>query len=149
MLSLANCKLSPDKLFRAFNGEWKLERIASTGERFQGAARFIQKESNCFRLEEFGKLHLVNGTIVASSRTWYWKMQRSGRMDILFDEIPLRLYHSLALRQEPLGFSAHDTHLCGDDKYDGSYEFGENRIGVLLSVHGPNKDYVLKTVFTR
>lgn len=130
-------------------GKWNLTRDVSSGERFLGSARLEQIGDSTLRLEEAGRLELPDGTFLPASRSWLWEFASANQLDILYDEEPPRLYHSLKLKREDGTLFGVADHVCGDDLYHGTYEIGMNLIKTCQTVKGPAKDYEVTSVYSK
>jgi hypothetical protein len=145
-------------VFDRLAGVWSIDRSIELGGRFEGRAVFRPDGPDRLAYEEQGAMILTDGSRFEAARRYVydWIGDRSdGRIVVRFDDGPNRgnVFLNLDLRPadnaaEPI--EARDSHLCGEDVYDAAYRFVDaGRFEFTCRVHGPRKDYVLRTVYGR
>ena len=135
-----------------FRGHWQMMRIIENvpegviGE-FWGECAFAPDgahESGGLTCREQGVLRF-RGADYHSGRVSLWRFPGQGRIEVRYEDG--RPFHDFTA-EEPEA-----THLCGEDDYRVSYEFGpEGDTATWLSrwdVKGPAKDYVMTTRYRR
>lgn len=136
-------------LFKNLAGEWKLTRDFSSGECFNGIAKFKAVSENRLHLCESGNLQIQHGSIVSASRNWIWEYNPYCELVIAYAEEPLRVYHSVMLKFSEHKWYGSADHLCSPDTYKGEYIICKNQIEINQTVSGPKKSYTLSSLYTR
>ena len=75
---------------------------------------------------------------------------KDDKIDIFFADGPStgQIFHSLYSKQNP--YFTSNTHLCGDDIYDGLYHFNnDNALVIHYKATGPHKNYEIVTDYSR
>ncbi len=127
-----------------FRGRWQMVRIIENvsdgviGE-FWGACEFVA-ESGGLICREDGVLRF-RGVDYASGRVSRWRFPGAGRIEVLYEDG--RPFHDFAAELPEA------THLCGEDLYRVSYEFGADTWLSRWDVAGPAKDYAMTTRYRR
>jgi len=134
------------RLFATLPGEWAVERDLPGVGRMTGSARFTPADQRMLHYREDGVLTLDDGRALEVYREYHYRLE-PGRIRICFAEPgPPRTFHVLRLH----GAAATDLHLCGQDTYEGTYEFpAPDRFTVRMRVTGPRKDYSTTTTYRR
>ena len=138
-------------MFERLSGRWRQSRTIVPGGQYMGVAHFVPAENGCLRYTEEGVLTPDGVGPVQSRRTYLYKID-DGRIDVLFDESPPRLFHSIEDFQDSGSdvVSHESMHVCGQDTYRSTYEFRSDKSFVIRHrVTGPRKNYVMTTVYTR
>ncbi|MEL6477417.1 MAG: DUF6314 family protein, partial [Pseudomonadota bacterium] len=106
---------------------------------FWGEAEFSPDGAglSCF---EAGVLRFKGHDYHADRRS-LWRFPEGGRVEVQYEDG--RPFHDFIL-EEPEA-----VHLCGEDRYRVSYDFGEDHWTSIWDVRGPAKDYVMTTHYTR
>ncbi|MBB3995370.1 hypothetical protein GGR95_003025 [Sulfitobacter undariae] len=124
-----------------FAGHWRFTRDVLHGDgssmQVTGVAQFEWQGDDLAYLER-GEMQLPSGPPLRTERRYLW--QRG--MQVHFADG--RFFHSVP----PLGGKA--AHWCAPDDYRVSYDFELWPLWrSVWQVHGPAKDYVMTTTFTR
>lgn len=127
-----------------FRGRWQMVRIIENvtegiiGE-FWGECDFAP-DGKGLACSEAGVLRF-RGADYHSGRVSLWRFPSNGRIDVLYDDgRPFHRFQLDAPRAE---------HLCGDDVYRVSYDFGIETWLSVWDVTGPSKDYSMTTRYRR
>ncbi|GAC24736.1 hypothetical protein GMES_2441 [Paraglaciecola mesophila KMM 241] len=128
-----------------FVGAWQLNRqiLQSSGEVFvfEGQADFSWAESD-LHYHESGVVTAPDGRTLQAERTYVWRQQAGGKIEVLFDDN--RYFHTFSAA-EPYA-----KHLCGDDLYVVSYALEDGpRWESTWQVKGPRKDYKMTSLYKR
>ena len=128
-----------------FVGAWQLNRqiLQSSGEAFlfKGQANFTWSDSHLL-YHESGLVTAPDGRALQAERTYLWRQQAGGKIDVLFDDN--RYFHTFSTA-EPRA-----EHLCGDDHYVVNYVFDNwPSWESTWQVTGPRKDYKMKSLYQR
>ncbi len=139
--------------FAQLAGEWALRRIIPGVGGMVGRAVFTPLRPGVLHYREDGRLELASGHAGEAYREYYYLLERD-HIHVTFADAPPGERTFLRLRPRPVagcaGSWAHDTHYCGRDVYTGTYNFeSAGRLVVTIAVHGPEKDYVIRTALTR
>jgi hypothetical protein len=145
-------------VFDRLAGVWSIDRSIEPGGRFEGQALFRPDGPDRLAYQEKGDMILADGSRFEATRRYVYDWIGNwiqGRIVVRFDDGPNRgnVFLKLDLRSaddaaEPI--EARDSHLCGEDVYDATYRFVDaGRFEFTCRVHGPRKDYVLRTVYSR
>lgn len=138
-------------LHDALAGRWRFQRHASTGERMQGQATFLPQAPDELRYHEEGRAFLPNGQQLTFFRNYLYRIE-GARMVILFDGPSQGLFQHVELCRADGVWTGQGHHPCGQDIYRSSYRITPNPAPLLEITHrvtGPNKDYLLETVYRR
>jgi hypothetical protein len=135
-------------VFENLAGQWLLRRVVSDGARFEGSALFEPLCSDQLLLRESGELVLAGGRRHQASNCWRWRLAGEAHLEVHFAGRNA-LYHSLALRREAGGWFGSACHPCGVDRYEASYEIGQDRIGIVHRIAGPRKCLTVNADFAR
>jgi hypothetical protein len=139
----------PDDVFPALSGHWLLTRTIDTGAAFIGRADFVTLRDDRLDYHEYGELQLPDGQRLVGERRYVFT-KHDGGFAVHFAETPLRLFHCVELSRVGPSLVGEATHRCGDDRYDGCYEFGADETFVIRhAVHGPRKRYDITTRYER
>ena len=130
-----------------FAGTWRLERriedtLASQTWAFAGQARFEPLADGLDYLET-GTLSGPGGHSMQAERRYVWRSGTAG-LDVYF--AGGGFFHHI-----PAGeISPEAAHPCGADLYRVRYDFGDwPRWDAVWRVHGPRKDYMLHSSYSR
>ncbi|MFQ5564896.1 MAG: DUF6314 family protein [Paracoccaceae bacterium] len=127
-----------------FRGPWQMVRIIENvaegviGE-FWGECAFTPDGAG-LTCREQGVLRF-RGADYHSSRVSLWRFPGQGRIEVRYEDG--RPFHDFP-EERPEA-----THLCGDDRYRVSYDFGAGTWLSRWEVKGPAKDYVMTTRYRR
>ena len=135
--------------FCSLEGEWNLMRKISDGSDFHGTGIFTRDQDECLKLQEKGVMRLGSGEVFSASRIWVWSLELPATLKIFYPETPRRLYHGVNLSGGSGSWNGCASHLCGDDVYEGWYEFSGNRLSIQHHVRGPAKSYQMEAVYQR
>jgi hypothetical protein len=131
-----------------FHGHWQMVRIIENvtegviGE-FWGECSFVP-DGQGLTCDEQGVLRF-RGADYHSGRITLWRFPQPGHIEVRYEDG--RPFHDFDV-DDPEA-----THLCGDDHYRVSYDFGPAGVGDTWisrwEVLGPRKDYVMTTRYRR
>ncbi|MEM7177386.1 MAG: DUF6314 family protein [Pseudomonadota bacterium] len=127
-----------------FQGRWQMVRIIENvaegviGE-FWGECRFTPDGAG-LSCAEAGVLRF-RGVDYHAERGSLWRFPESGRVEVQYDDG--RPFHDF------VDDLPRAEHLCGEDHYSVSYEFGINEWTSIWDVKGPAKDYRMTTRYRR
>lgn len=127
-----------------FLGQWQMVRIIENvpegviGE-FWGEASFIP-DANGLTCRESGVLRF-QGADYHAERASLWRFPADGKVEVQYEDG--RPFHDF------IADAPEAEHLCGEDLYRVSYEFGESNWVSIWDVRGPAKDYVMTTRYIR
>ncbi|NVM89913.1 hypothetical protein FHT32_003570 [Variovorax sp. SG517] len=141
---------SPDTVFDRLAGEWRLQRTIEGQATMSGVARFTPLEAEgMLSYREEGRIRLADGKEFEGHREYVFE-RAPGGFAVHFAETPPRLFHAIAIVRDGNGLAGSATHLCTPDTYDSSYRFlPDGTFTIRHVVHGPRKDYLSETVFSR
>ena len=144
---------SPDSVFDRLAGEWSLQRNIEGQATMSGVATFTPLEAGTLKYREEGRIRLADGKEFDGHREYLFE-RAPGGFAVHFAETPPRLFHAIAVVREGKGdgdvLAGSATHLCTPDTYDSSYRFlPDGSFTIRHVVHGPRKDYLSETVFSR
>ncbi len=123
-----------------FRGLWRMARVITGPEgrlhaAFAGTCRF-EPDGEGLVCREAGVLRR-DCARYPSGRVTLWRFPGAGRVEVLFADG--RPFHAFTA-ERPEG-----VHLCGADRYEVAYSFGEDAWFSRWAVRGPAKSYVMKT----
>jgi hypothetical protein len=127
-----------------FRGRWQMIRIIENvtegviGE-FWGECSFAP-DGEGLTCRETGVLRF-KGVDYAAARVSLWRFPGEGRIEVLYEDG--RPFHDFD-EEVPEA-----THLCGEDRYRVSYEFGADSWLSRWDVDGPAKNYAMTTRYRR
>ena len=127
-----------------FAGRWQMVRIIENvddgviGE-FWGEARFRPDRGGLYCYES-GVLRF-KGEDYLAERGSLWIFPGGGQIEVRYADG--RPFHAF-LSDEPIA-----VHICGEDRYEVSYEFDEHTWISRWEVVGPTKDYMMTTRYRR
>ncbi|MBY8975172.1 hypothetical protein KHP62_05095 [Rhodobacteraceae bacterium NNCM2] len=127
-----------------FAGQWQMVRIIENvsegviGE-FWGECGFAPDGEGLI-CRETGVLRF-RGADYHAERSSLWRFPAPGKVEVQYDDG--RPFHDF-VDDEPEA-----RHLCGEDLYRVSYDFGMNEWTSVWDVKGPAKDYRMTTVYRR
>lgn len=101
---------------------------------------------------ERGKLSLgAEPSEIPFTRKFLYQFEVTGRMKVFFGDGPdIGKLYQVYQFQSPDKWVAEGVHLCGNDKYEGIYEFYDvNAFSLTTAIGGPNKDFLILTNFRR
>ncbi|WP_339771486.1 DUF6314 family protein [uncultured Paraglaciecola sp.] len=135
---------SPSSL-EDFWGAWQLNRqiLQNSGEAFlfAGQANFTWSDSHLL-YHESGLVTAPDRKALQAERTYFWRQQAGGKIDVLFDDN--RYFHTFSAA-EPCA-----EHMCGDDHYVVNYVFDHwPSWESTWQVKGPRKDYKMISLYQR
>ncbi|MGA7886229.1 MAG: DUF6314 family protein [Acidobacteriaceae bacterium] len=133
-------------------GEWKFVREVPGKATMTGRARIEPTSADRARYDETARVRLADGTSLTGSQSYRYKRLAppANGFEVLFAETG-ELFERLDFRSEPDGSQRADAeHLCGPDRYVSQFVLdAEDRLLVEHTVTGPNKNYVVRTVYRR
>lgn len=135
--------------FDSLTGSWLLEREISTGEKLRGKAVFEVISDTAFLLCEEGELKLQNGLTIPAIKSWYWHLLEPAILNITYDEAGLEDYHRVSLKLNDYTRLGCAEHLCGGDVYLGDYRFSPNHFEISHTIKGPNKNYSVRSFYSK
>jgi len=127
-----------------FRGRWQMVRIIENipegviGE-FWGECRF-EPDGEGLTCRETGVLRF-RGADYDAGRVSLWRFPEPGHIEVRYEDG--RPFHDF------MADMPEAVHLCGDDRYRVSYDFGENTWLSRWEVQGPTKDYAMVTRYRR
>ena len=136
---------------RRFLGRWIIQRTindvsGTLSGRLEGEAAFSLKprDETMMEYQESGLLTIATAPPIRAERTYLWRDQGHGSVDVLFADG--RPFHRVNLNQQ----MPFDTHFCSPDIYGVNYDFREwPRWTTLWKVRGPRKAYQMETRYRR
>lgn len=142
-------------IFKNLIGKWNIYRKLSENGRANGTVKGVATitiiNDALLIYNETGKWEDNNSkTIGEISKTYQYKYTKeSDEISKYFDEDLPRLFYKLKFdKNNPKMAKA--THLCAKDNYNAIYNFyNENFFELTYVVHGPKKEQVINTLFTR
>ncbi|WP_372425159.1 DUF6314 family protein [Salinarimonas chemoclinalis] len=140
---------SPDALLAGLAGDWVIDRVVEGLATLHGSARFAPTRAGALAYAESGTLTLAGGGRLRAERRYVFRAA-SGGFDVLFDETPERLFHSILPVPQGDALVGRAAHLCGADTYESTYRFEpDGGMRIVHRVRGPAKDYVSRTAYRR
>lgn len=138
-------------LHDALAGRWSFRRHASSGEHMQGVAGFQPQARGLLRYHEEGRVFLPNGRELSFFRKYLYRIDGTV-MTILFDGPSQGLFQRVVLARRDGVWTGRGHHPCGRDIYLTDYRIAAGALpslGIRHRVTGPNKDYLLETLYRR
>jgi hypothetical protein len=136
-------------VFDRLAGEWTLQRNIEGQASMSGVATFTPLETGMLKYREEGRIRLTDGKEFDGHREYLFERAPGGFL-VHFAETPPRLFHAIAIVRDGDALAGSATHLCTPDTYDSSYRFlPDGSFTIRHTVHGPRKDYLSATVFSR
>ncbi len=135
-------------LFFTLSGHWQVERTITPGGIFTGTAVFQKTDDGDLLYREQGALTLESGEVLEPFKAYLYRLEE-GQVHVYFadGETSGALFHVLDFMSDT---QAQAEHLCGQDMYKTTYDFElPDRFTITHIVHGPEKEYVSKSVLTR
>lgn len=149
-------------------GTWKLQREISGQGKVSGEARFTPQGPDALHYEENGKLYMDDGRTFNVSRQYIYRLEdgASSSVDSVSDDgnnkricvyfvggvSDGKLYHEIEV-EGLVGTDAvvrgRGKHLCVQDWYATTYEFGRSEFKTVCGVTGPEKDYVITSHYAK
>ncbi|MEL6337965.1 MAG: DUF6314 family protein [Pseudomonadota bacterium] len=129
---------------RYFRGRWQMVRIMENvpegviGE-FWGEAEFTPDGAG-LTCRESGVLR-YQGADYSAERQSLWRFPGGGRVEVRYPDG--RPFHDF-IAEDPRA-----AHLCGDDRYDVTYDFADHHWRSAWAVKGPAKNYMMSTLYRR
>jgi len=126
------------------SGRWQMARIIENvtegviGE-FWGECSFTPDGAG-LTCRETGVLRF-RGADFAAGRVSLWRFPEPGRIEVRYEDG--RPFHDFPA-EHPVA-----THLCGEDRYEVSYQFETDYWISRWQVRGPKKDYMMTTRYLR
>jgi hypothetical protein len=140
---------TPDTVFDRLEGTWDLDRTIEGKATMRGTARFTRHDSAWLKYREEGRIQLPDGQSFDGHREYVFEGITDG-FSVYFAEMPLRLFHEIAIVREGDELVGSAGHLCEADQYNSVYRFRADGSFVIEHlVKGPRKDYLSRTVFKR
>lgn len=150
---LAELRETGDRIniFNSFEGEWKLERdifgIGST----VAIASFKRTRPTTLHYSEQGTLTLKSGFVGQTSKQYIYELRENDIRIIFADTSAIgNTFLTLDPIKNGSGAWAQDTHFCGADRYQCTYDFvSKDTFLVDIEVRGANKTYSTRTKYVR
>jgi hypothetical protein len=136
------------EIFQSLEGKWNFHRTISGYGTIVGAATFKKSamESHLFHYREEGLLKRENGEQFQVYREYLYRY-KNNHISVFFAEEVKRLLHILEFQDTTTAIA---RHLCLCDIYEATYKFStKDEFTLAYDVNGPNKNYLMKTVFKR
>ncbi len=135
-------------VFEGLLGEWGLEREIPGRGRMKGRARFALLDGETALYEESGELCLEGGQTLHSRQSYVYEKRDDG-FAVLFADTR-ELFHVMRFAASGNDLVAEASHLCLNDLYLSGYTVrADGSFEVWHQVHGPQKDYVIRTLYRR
>ena len=142
---------SPDILER-LQGEWTFVREVPGKATMTGRARIDSTGKGRARYNETARVRLADGSTLTGSQSYVYRRlpAPANGFDVLFAETG-ELFERLDFRSAPDGsLRADAAHDCPPDRYVSIFTLdAEDRLAVEHTVTGPQKNYVVRTVYRR
>ncbi|SMO38291.1 DUF6314 family protein [Paracoccus laeviglucosivorans] len=132
------------ELHDLLTGEWRFGRHASSGERFDGTARFSPMPGGALHYHEQGRITFQNGGSSTFFRDYIYII-RDNLLTVQFQDG--RLFHQVALDRHGDEWTGAGHHLCVADDYATTYLIAPGRLRITHDVAGPKKAYRLETEY--
>lgn len=133
-------------------GEWKFVREVPGKATMTGRAHIVGTSADRARYDETANVRLADGKTLTGSQSYRYRRLAppANGFEVLFAETG-ELFERLDFHAQPDGsLRAHAEHLCGADRYVSQFVLdAEDRLLVEHAVTGPNKSYVVRTVYRR
>ncbi len=133
-------------------GEWKFVREVPGKATITGRAHIVPTSADRARYDETARVRLADGTSLTGSQSYRYKRLAppANGFDVLFADTG-ELFERLDFHPEPDGSLRADAeHVCGADRYVSRFVLDAHyRLHVEHAVTGPNKNYVVRTVYRR
>lgn len=135
-------------MFEGLLGEWSLERDIPARGRMKGRARFTLLDAETALYEESGELCLEGGQTFHSRQSYVYEKREDG-FAVRFADTR-ELFHVMRFTASGDDLVAEARHLCVNDLYLSGYTVrADGSFEVRHQVRGPQKDYVIRTVYRR
>lgn len=133
-------------------GEWKFTREVPGKATITGRAHIAATSADRARYDETARVRLADGTTLTGSQSYRYKRlpAPANGFEVLFAETG-ELFERLDFHLEPDGSLRADAeHLCQPDRYVSRFVLdAHDRLHVEHAVTGPNKNYVVRTLYRR
>jgi len=133
-------------------GEWKFVREVPGKATMMGRAHIAPTSADRARYDETARVRLADGTTLTGSQSYRYRRlpPPANGFEVLFAETG-ELFERLDFRSEPDGsLHAHAEHFCQPDRYVSQFILDAlDQLTVEHAVTGPNKNYVVRTVYRR
>ena len=135
-------------MFEGLLGEWSLEREIPGRGSMKGRARFTLLDAGSALYEESGELCLEGGQTLHSRQSYVYEKRQDG-FAVRFADTR-ELFHVMRFVASGDGLVAEARHLCVNDLYVSGYTVrADGSFEVRHQVRGPQKDYVIRTLYQR
>jgi len=141
------------EVFRSLVGRWKIHRSLGSEGTAAGLAVFTpsRETDRILKYREDLEVTLKDGETKGMTAYQEYVYEYDERRDqIVTKFVDGRLFFELNFEAE--GQVAKGVHLCGDDTYRGTYDFGGEKEGsfvLRVEVEGPRKGHTILTRFTK
>jgi hypothetical protein len=133
-------------------GEWKFVREVPGKATMTGRAHIAPTSADRARYDETARVRLADGTTLTGSQSYRYKRlpPPSNGFEVLFADTG-ELFERLEFRSEADGsLHADAEHFCEPDRYVSKFILdARDQLTVEHAVTGPNKAYVVRTVYRR
>lgn len=128
-------------------GTWSFTRHMDGHGRMSGTAQFIESEPETLAYTESGIHELPGGQMLNFFQNYIYQREREQLVAYFTDGRP---FHEVRFYREDGVLKAGAIHLCGADRYNGTYIFdGTDHFSLIWDVKGPKKDYIIQTRYNR
>ena len=135
-------------MFEGLLGEWNLERQIPGRGSMKGRARFTLLDAGSALYEESGELCLEGGQTLHSRQSYVYEKRQDG-FAVRFADTR-KLFHVMRFVASGDDLVAEARHLCVNDLYVSGYTVrADGSFEVRHQVRGPQKDYVIRTLYQR
>ncbi|ODT84127.1 MAG: hypothetical protein ABS76_01075 [Pelagibacterium sp. SCN 64-44] len=136
-------------LIAALTGEWRIARSVSGQAAMTGLATFTPARGGDLHYREHGQMVLAGGQSYDFTRSYFYRFG-AGWMEVLFDEMPPRLFHRVELTRDGASIVGEGWHNCQPDTYASRYRFDlPDAFSIAHRVDGPRKSYLIASEFVR
>ena len=137
-----------DGVFEGLLGEWSLEREIPGRGRMKGYARFTRLDAETALYTESGELCLEGGQTLRSRQSYVYEKRDDG-FAVRFADTR-ELFHVVRFAASGDDLVCEASHLCMNDLYLSAYTVhSDGNFEVRHEVRGPQKDYVIRTLYQR
>ena len=137
-----------DGVFEGLLGEWSLEREIPGRGCMKGRARFTLLDAGTALYEESGELCLEGGQTLHSRQSYVYEKRDDG-FAVRFADTR-ELFHVVRFVVSGDDLVGEASHVCLNDLYISAYTVhSDGSFEVRHEVRGPQKDYVIRTLYHR
>ena len=135
-------------MFEGLLGDWSLEREIPGRGRMKGRARFTLLDAETALYEESGELCLEGGQTLHSRQSYVYEKREDG-FAVRFADTR-EIFHVMWFLASGDDLVAEARHVCVNDLYLSGYTVrADGSFEVRHQVRGPQKDYVIRTLYQR